>query len=258
MIDCSTERTLIPAVVPPRVAHIHAMLSLAFPNVKNLLRFACGSTSVPFDFRVKSTGAGHANKSLLEQLPLLMGSPALFVRTLLLNCVTRHYACLWSECWDWDFVAERWTKEDSRLKPCRFSDLSVTWRWTTPLRTDYERRQALVEIDVLVAQELGLSLDELCTIYRIQFPVLRQYERNTWYDRNGRIVYLDGDQAYGLSTPDWKRLRNQERIERTVTDDTLPGGPRKKTIAFEAPFDNCDREEDYKTAWAVFEARRKQ
>jgi hypothetical protein len=126
-----------------------------------------------------------------------------------------------------------------------------------PLRTDYERRQALVEVDVLVAMELGLSVDELCTLCRIQFPVLRQYERNTWYDRNGRIVYLDGDQAYGLSTPEWKKKRHLDRITRTIQDDTLPGGPRERTIVYEAPFDQCNREEDYRTAWAEFERRRK-
>ena len=95
-------------------------------------------------------------------------------------------------------------------------------------------------------------MDDLCTIYRIQFPVLRQYERNTYYDRNGRIVYLNGDQSYGLSTPEWKKKSHQSTIQRAIIDDTLPGGPRDRTILYEGPFDQCDREADYRTVWAEF------
>jgi hypothetical protein len=40
-----------------------------------------------------------------------------------------------------------------------------------------------------LVRSLGRSSDELITIYRVQFPVMQQYERDTWYDRNGRIVF---------------------------------------------------------------------
>jgi hypothetical protein len=107
--------------------------------------------------------------------------------------------------------------------------------------------------------ELGLTRDELCTIYRIQFPVLRQNEQDTWYDRNGRIVFTCSKAlpGVGFTRPEWEKIRNMKSgtVPREVDDDTLPGGPRKRVITYEAPFDRCDREEDYKTAWAEFEKR---
>ena len=44
-------------------------------------------------------------------------------------------------------------------------------------------------------------------------------------------------------------------FERTITDDTMPGGPIQRTIKYYAPFDRCDREKDYETAWAFFEKK---
>jgi len=35
-------------------------------------------------------------------------------------------------------------------------------------------------------------------------------------------------------------------------DDTLPGGPVERTVAYVAPFFKPDREEVYRVAWAVF------
>ncbi len=46
-----------------------------------------------------------------------------------------------------------------------------------------------MEIDALVALMLGVTADELCTVYRTQFAVLRGYDKDTYlYDANGRLV----------------------------------------------------------------------
>jgi hypothetical protein len=140
-----------------------------------------------------------------------------------------------------------------------FSKLSSAWCPDFALRTDYERRRALVEIDVLVAMALGLTLEELKTIYRVQFPVLRQNERDTWYDRRGRIVFTvsKGLPGVGFKREEWNEIKEMKSgtVERTKEDDTMPGGPGKRTIVYEAPFDRCDREEDYEIAWREFGKR---
>jgi hypothetical protein len=46
-----------------------------------------------------------------------------------------------------------------------------------------------LEIDTLVALMLGVTADQLCTIYRTQFAVLYGYDHHSYvYDENGRLV----------------------------------------------------------------------
>jgi hypothetical protein len=42
-------------------------------------------------------------------------------------------------------------------------------------------------------------------------------------------------------------------VNRTILDDTLPGGPVERTITDEAPWTLCDRVQDYRVFWAFFE-----
>jgi hypothetical protein len=224
-----------------------------------LLWAAFFSHSILADFYVKTTGRSNLHATW-ERFPLLEATPPQILRTLMLNALTRHYAGLWEEAFDPRFVHDRWAKDDPRLDNGAFAGLTPTWQHRCALRTDYQRRQALVEIDVLAAMALGLTPAELTAIYRIQFPVLRRYEEDTWYDRKGRIVFTarKGLRGVGVPRTEWREIRTQTSgtVERTVLDDTLPGGPRERTITYEAPFDRCDREQDYNAVWAEFSRRR--
>jgi len=259
MLSLARERTLLAAILPPGTAHIDGCVSLAFEDLRDLTSFNAACSSIILDFLIKTTGKANFREDLAKQLPVI-DNDGLRCRTLLLNCLITHYSDLWRGSYTPAFRADCWAKSDVRLSQARFSSLTPEWRWSTPLRTDYERRQALVEIDVLAAMGIGLTLDELRTIYRIQFPVLRQNEQDTWYDRNGRIVFTcsKGLPGVGFSRQEWEKIRDMKSgtVSREIEDDTLPGGPRKRVITYEAPFDRCDREEDYKTAWAEFEKRR--
>jgi hypothetical protein len=229
---------------------------LAFKSIETLASFAASCASLPVDFFVKTTGKTDFRNDLAALLPVIE-NVAQVCRSLLLNSLTVYYANLWRACWQDSFRALRWSKSDQRLKGSRFASLTPEWRWETPLRTEYERRQALVEIDVLAARALGLTLNELCTIYRIQFPVLRQNEQDSWYDQRGRIVFTSSKAlpGVGFSRPDWQEIRHMTSgvVTRTIQDDTQPGGPQERVIEYVAPFDRCDRETDYATAWKFFD-----
>ena len=272
------ERTVQPALVPKGPAHVNAVYSYAFRDVATAVVGAGTWSALPVDFYVKTTGSGHLLPSLTRRLPIATRHlPELRLRTLLLNCLTTHYADLWATCYDPAFTADTWAKADPRLDPAAFTRLGPEWNRDVPLRTDYARREALVEIDVLVARALGLTLEMLLTLYRVQFPVMRLYEADTFYDRNGRIVFTaskglpgvglnrkatkgdaSGTRASGgTPAPGWEDVKDLKtgEVRRTIQDDTLPGGPHTREIVYAAPFDRCDREADYRLVWAHFARR---
>lgn len=285
MTSPSAERSLHSALISPDITHIHSCVSSAFRDVGGLLDFHALCVSLCMDFFIKTLGVTNLNSAWIESFPAPQISPnirtLIHSRVLALNCLTRHYSRLWSDAWSPQYCLDSWTKRDIRLPEDFFRGLKSRWERNCALRSDFERRQALVEIDVLVAIILNLSLDELVSIYRVQFPVMQHYERDTWFDANGRIVFtaskgLPGiglprmarrdDTSYTLITPSTREeqialgwddvcdLRDGS-VTRRVLDDTRPEGPVWRTIEYHAPFDRCDRESDYRIAWKAFERR---
>ena len=167
--------------------------------------------------------------------------PSLTLRTLRLNCLTDAYADLWSGVWEPAFAADSWA--GGRIRPNRpqLAAPSQTWSAGTPLRVAEDRRQALVEIDALVAVMLGVTADELCTVYRTQFPVLYGYDRNRdHYDANGRLVPAEVLKAW--------RAKGDKVTEQDRTATNQAGN----TYTYELPFVTLDREADLRQAHAHF------
>lgn len=256
MLNITGERTLISAIVPNNTSHINGLFGLTFSDYKSLVAVAGSFASLPFDFFVKITGMSNLRQTTVVAMPFVKFSPLITLRTMLLNCLTANYSDLWTKYWDNNYRYTKWSKVDLRLRPEKFNSLTSEWTWDTPLRTEYERRQALIEIDVLTAMALGMTLDQLKTIYRIQFPVLQSYEADTWYDGNGKIVFTNNRSLtnVGFTRSEWNEIKDAKSgtFTRTITDDTMPGGPVERTIEYVAPFDRCDREKDYETAWVFF------
>lgn len=261
MLSQAGERTLNPSILCKSTSHTNGVVSAIFKDTSHLVEFSAITASIVLDFFIKTVGASNLTDSRLSAFPLGVEGKykiQLFNRTLQLNCLNKYYAPLWEESWQEDFKADNWSKKDTRLKP--FSTLTPNWQWITPLRNWFGRRQALVEIDVITAMALGLTLEELILIYNVQFPVLQQNEDDTWYDTKGNIVFTcsKGLVGVGVDRPVWETIRHLkagEIYEHTITKSELYYG---KKVTYHAPFDKCDRVEDYKLAWVHFEGIFKQ
>ncbi|GAA5117956.1 hypothetical protein [Haloechinothrix salitolerans] len=184
---------------------------------------------------------------MVDRFPAPIDHPVgsyLLLRTLRLNCLTRDYATLWEELYEPGFATDTWTAP--------FQDwpqLGVTkreWTWETPLRSEFERRAALVEIDALAAIMLGLTADQLCLMYRGQFAVLRKYEYNMYFDNLGRKIAKD-HHAHGVKQQpeDFKLL--QAYLNEEDCGDLLD--------RYEPPITPVDREAEMRAAYEDFMRR---
>ena len=86
-----------------------------------------------------------------------------------------------------------------------------------------------------------MTLDDLINIYRAQFPLMREYERDTWYDRRvaasssrtakalGNVgpCAQEGEQRHVRYALAGKMCRDMKSgtVDVVIDDDTMPNGP---------------------------------
>jgi hypothetical protein len=218
-IASNTERSLFAALAPPGPTHVDLVNSMALTSTVETALVAGFMAALPLDYYLRSTGrndlrVGEA-KTLLAPTKGHPLASALLLRTLRLNCQTNAYARLWEDLYDPAWQQDAWAASKAWPKdtPPLTQGIGPTWTRDTPLRTEFSRRAALVEIDALVAVWLGISAEELVAMYDARFPVLQQYEENMWFDATGRrIAKAHQQHGYGQPKDAWKQLSSAENF----------------------------------------------
>ncbi|UNQ36638.1 DNA methyltransferase [Prescottella equi] len=231
--------TLHSALIPPGPAHVLGLFSLTSPDTMDVARSAAFTSSLVADFLMKVTGVANIKIGVLGKTPLIRNHPLenqLIFRTLRMNCVVRPYAPLWQELYDPSWQQDSWVP-DAGIDYADRAPLGAVhqeWTWATPLRRAADRRQALIEIDAIVAVMLGITAEELLSIYRTQFPVLQKYEREALYDATGR-------QLPTKLASEYRKKGSLKPAELTIDG-----------IIYREPFTGVDREHDMRLAHRYF------
>ncbi|WP_371409125.1 class I SAM-dependent DNA methyltransferase [Micromonospora zamorensis] len=249
MIAFDSERSLFAALVPPGPAHIDSLRSMALSSNYLTALTAGFWSSIPLDYILRIIGASNFDVSGA----LMMPSPDadhplaadLLLRTLRLNCLTDAYGDLWHELYEHTWPNFTWAVEWSGLRPIG-ADVVEHWEWTIPLRTEYERRAAAVEIDALVAVWLGIGIEDLLATLRSRYPIMSDYEANMWFDGAGRrVAAVHHAFGYGQKKEHYEQLA---AYRNDPERNPVPEG-------YSVPFYKADRENEYRQAHAVFSKR---
>ncbi len=242
------ERSLIAAVVPPGSAHVHLVHSLAFATDGETVLSAGFWDSIAMDYLLRVTGRGDLGKIDARMMPVPETAHplayGLLLRTLRLNGLTNAYADLWRELYEPAWQMDTWACDWPKLG--LLGMVGAEWAWDTPLRTEYARRAALVEIDALVAVWLRWDIDELLAAYESRFNVLAGYEEDMYFDAKGRTIASNWNTfGLGQTKADWKQF------EAYLEDPELNLPPD----GYVSPFYKADRVAEYRQAHAVFSER---
>ncbi|MFJ9843672.1 class I SAM-dependent DNA methyltransferase [Kitasatospora sp. NPDC101155] len=251
MIPLSNERSLFAALIPPGPAHVHTVLSTFLGDNRTTALNAGFWASLPLDYLLRITGRSDLQVAEAHKMPAASSNHPLagplLLRTLRLNCLTNAYSPIWEELFSplW-LDSEEWAYCNwPNLRPLA-EHLIPAWEYRTPLRTEYERRAGLVEIDALVSVWLGITADQIVAIYRSRYPVLSDYEAEMYFDANGRkIARNHNTYGHGQTKETYPAL-----LAHLASPATTP-----PPEGYTAPFYKADREIEMRAAHAHFQAR---
>ena len=241
MLSKSSELNMKATIIPPKVGYVNSLIGYSFSDNCELCYLGGICSSVVFIYLINSTGKMNFTSNTLKLLPRLNRQYAggIIVRALRLNALTQYYSQLWKSQYQSAFSKDNWGINDEKLRS-RYDTLGEEWTTDTAIYNSYERYIMFCELDVLSAMSLGLNLEQLEDLCRINYPNLLQNDESTWYDKDGNIVFTTNKSlsGVGLDRIEW------DNIISSISNDEL----KKKYF-------RCNRITIYESIWANFEKR---
>ncbi|MGQ4731488.1 hypothetical protein ACUN3E_27925 [Streptomyces sp. Ju416(a)] len=255
MIAPDTERSLYTAILPRGASHTLVIRSASVGDARLDVLTSGLWSGIPCDYLLRTSGVDHLNAAHAagmpaphEEHPL---AAALLLRTLRLNALTAAYAGLWAQLYDpkWSGY-EPWAVHWPQMKT-ELHQVAPTWQRDTPLRTEYARRAALVEIDALAAVWLGIDADTLVAMYRARFSIMQDFDRVIWFDGSERkIAGKHHTYGFGQTKDHWTQFAAYQEAYEKDPETTVP-----VPDGYTAPFYKADREREMREAHAYFKQR---
>jgi hypothetical protein len=249
MCQPANERTLVGALMPHGATAMHAVRIVAMADTAGLLGFNGFVSSVVADLVIKLNGRGNVQNSDIAIVPTITKAEikaAVVSRVLAMQCLSNAFDQFYEHL---DLPAV-----DSEVLRSTFTTMDYSIRKQSPVREDLMRRFTQIEIDVLCALELDLTLDELIQIYEVQFPVMKEYEEADEYDSRGqRLPNTKRKDAGGTEVR--ASRADHDGISPLTVSWEVDNGNQTVTKTYYPPFSHVDRIEDYRTAYRVFSER---
>jgi hypothetical protein len=261
MVDAGASRTLVGTILPPKYLHHSQLVSFSAETEDILLSVSAIFMSVISDYLIKSILTKNLYGSTLNKLPYTSLNKTTINRVLLLVSRNLEYKNIFDRNISHMHLHE-WSFEHQALR-------SFKNRYANGLTTEnynlnaLERRFLEIEIDVLVALQLGLTLDELENIYG-SFELLERNDRSTFYDKKGDIAYskASGFERVGFvdqngnppSFDQWSEIIDSDKAQLRciAADDTARQSQVTVERKFEPPYSTYARTDDYRRAWKYF------
>lgn len=242
MLSKSSELNLKCTLIPPKVSYVNSIVGYSFRDEGKMVYLSGLLNSLVYIYLINSTGKMNFTSNTISIVPVPDNQykNAIMLRGLRLNAISPLYANLLKHVYTDEFQMDKTLI--SSIKTSLDCNITNEWNELFAIWRDLDRYITMVELDVLAAKGIGMTLKQLIDLYSINYPNMDDNEKNTWYDQEGKIVFTTNKSfvKYGVSKEIWEKNK-----DKSFSDTDLLGINRN----YVAPYFRTDRVSLYKEAW---------